>query len=102
MTIPNLKTALPNIVDGFGHKDRVLCSTVSEAIMWYRKSATERAVTQSTLIVDGTRHSQLALDLFEREFYGKENHSQRIVLLTTKDLREETEALLPKRPSKNI
>jgi two-component system sensor histidine kinase/response regulator len=94
-----LKDCIAKYCHGFGHKTE-LCSTVSEAIIGIEKALQNSGT--ATLIVDGTRHSQLALDLFEREFYGKENHSQRIVLLTTKDQREETEALLPKDLAKTL
>lgn len=88
-----LKDCLAKYCDGFGHNTE-MCCTVSEAIACIEKVQPHGGTV--TVIVDGARHSQLALDLFEREFYGKQNHLQRIILLTTKDLRVETDALLPK------
>ncbi len=94
-----LKDCISNYCNCFGHKAES-CTTVSEAIT--RIEIAKKTGNTVTLIVDGARHSQLALDLFEREFYGQENESQRIILLTTKDLRVETEALLPKSLAKTL
>ncbi|MFA7340724.1 MAG: ATP-binding protein [Candidatus Obscuribacterales bacterium] len=80
--------------------DTASCSTVSETITCIEKS--QKGGGTVTVVVDGARHSQLALDLYERQFYGKDTDSQRIILLTTKDLRVETEALLPKGVAKTL
>ena len=94
-----LKDCITKYCDCFGFKAESCC-TASEAITCIEKARKDRGTI--TIIVDGARHSQLALDLFEREFYGQENQSQSIILLTTKDLRVETEALLPKDLAKTL
>ncbi|MBP9089515.1 response regulator [bacterium] len=94
-----LKDCIAKYCHCFGHKTES-CSTVSEAITCIEKARKNSGLI--TLIVDGARHSQLALDLYEREFYGQENQSLSIILLTTKDLRIETEALLPKGLAKTL
>jgi signal transduction histidine kinase/CheY-like chemotaxis protein len=94
-----LKECIGSYCETFGLKAEP-CSTVAEAVASI-ESARKTADT-ITLIVDGARHSQLALDLYEREFYGKESSTQRMILLTTKDLRLETEALLPKSLAKTL
>ncbi|MDP3510645.1 MAG: ATP-binding protein [Candidatus Melainabacteria bacterium] len=94
-----LKNCIAKYCERFGHKAET-CDTISEAIICFDKARESKGAI--TLIIDGARHSQLALDLFEREFYGQDNQPKSIILLTTKDLRVETEALLPKGLAKTL
>ncbi|CAN5351793.1 hypothetical protein BH11CYA1_BH11CYA1_13590 [soil metagenome] len=87
-----LKDCLTKYSSCFGFKT-ASCSTVSEAVAFIDKARSDGDAI--TVIVDAARHSQKALELFEREFYGRETDSQRIFLLTTKDHKHESEALLP-------
>lgn len=45
------------------------------------------------IIVDAARNREWALDIFERALWGKKNYQ--LLLLTTKNLREQTQALIP-------
>ncbi len=94
-----LKECIANYCTSFGlHAEH--CDSVAETIKSIEKAYSVGSTV--TVIVDGARHSQLALDLFEHHFFGQDKPWQRLILLTTKDLKAETEALLPDRLAKTL
>lgn len=94
-----LKECIANYCDSFGLQTEC-CDSVAEAIRGIENAYS--AGSTVTVIVDGARHSQLALDLFEHQFFGQDKPWQRLILLTTKDLKAETEALLPEGLAKTL
>ncbi len=70
------------------------CSTTAEADELIANARKEGS--HVSIIVDGARNSALALEIFERHFFGYNNGRQSLYLLTSRDKRNETEQLLPK------
>lgn len=96
---PQLQQCIASYCRSFGLQAES-CQSVSDTIICMEDA--HKAAGTVTVIVDGARHSQLALDLFERQFFGKDKPWQRLLLLTTKDLRAETETLLPAGVAKTV
>ncbi len=75
------------------------CSTHAEADQLIAQARKEGFVS---VIVDGARNSSLALEIYERQFFGYNNEKQKLYLVTSRDKKKETEDLLPKGAATSI
>lgn len=88
----HLRQCLSGYCAAFGMKSEV-CETVDQAIALIGQS--QEAGGSVNIIIDAVRNSSLALDFYERYMHNRKNANVQILLLTTKDRKEEMKKLLP-------